>query len=121
LKNKKVLLADDRLANRVAMGQLFEYFGFDVVQATSGANAVAIYGDDPSFDLVVLSVNMSGMNGFMAAKMIRQQQIAKRPYIIGIGTTAEQFEKSVFYGIDLSVYQQQEPAGGIYAEGKAAF
>lgn len=101
--NKKALLVDDMATNRVALGQLFEQFGFEVVQANSGAEAVKIYEEDPSFDLVVIDIDMPGMNGFTAAKMIRQYQMAKRPYIIGTAATPEYREKASQSGIDIFV------------------
>jgi len=43
LNKKRVLVVDDSVTNRVSYGRVFEQFGFEVVQASGGANAVEIY------------------------------------------------------------------------------
>lgn len=97
--SRRVLLAD----NSSLLGVVLEQFGFDVVKAASGAEAVGIYEGDPSFDLVVLDIDMPGMNGFTASNLIRQYQIARRPYIIGTSNQASSKEKAAQSGIDLFV------------------
>lgn len=100
---KKVLVVDDSMSNRVAFGQVFEQFGFEVVQANGGASAVEIYEEDPSFDLVVMDTDMPGLNGFTSARLIRQYQIAKRPFIVGVGSSPEDFDKATNAGMDFYV------------------
>lgn len=82
-KNKRALLVSSEPSARVGLGQFFGWLDFEIVQAISGAQAVEIYTEDPSYDLIVLDIDMLGMNGFTTAKMLRQYQIAKRPYVIG--------------------------------------
>lgn len=87
MSKKKVLIVNADLQHRILYGTMFEEFGFEVVQAKNGGEAVQIYEEDPSYDLVVVDINLPGMNGFTAAKLIRQYQMAKRPYIVGVGVT----------------------------------
>lgn len=107
LTKKRVLVVDDSVANRVSFGRIFEQFGFDVVQANGGANAVEIYEEDPSFDLIVMDTDMPGLNGFTSARLIRQYQIAKRPFIIGVGSSPGDSEKAVSAGMDFYVVRSE--------------
>lgn len=107
LNKKRVLVVDDSVTNRVSYGRVFEQFGFEVVQASGGANAVEIYEEDPSFDLVVVDIDMPGLNGFTSARMIRQYQVAKRPYIVGVGSSPEDSEKAVKAGMDFFVVRTE--------------
>lgn len=101
--NKKVLLVSNTPHAREVLAGLFKWFQFEIVIGHSGAHAVEIYTEDPSFDLVVLDIDMPGMNGFTAAKMIRQHQIAKRPYIIGRPTETAHSTKALQSGMDAYV------------------
>lgn len=104
---KKVLIVNAELKNRISYGNLFEEFGFEVVQAKNGGEAVQIYEEDPSYDLIVVDINLPGMNGFTAAKLIRQYQMAKRPYIVGVGAPVDHNLKSSHSGIDFFVVSGQ--------------
>jgi CheY-like chemotaxis protein len=86
---KKVLIVADTAANRIYLGQLFAAFNFEVTQANSGSEAVQVYEENPSFDLVVISLDLVGaVNGFTVARLIRQMVVAKKPFIIGIASNA---------------------------------
>lgn len=98
--SKRALIVDDSPANRVALGVLLGQFSIDVTHATSGAEAIRLYEEDPTFDLVVVNVEMSGVNGFTTAKLIRQYQRAKRPYVVGIASSLENSEKALGAGMD---------------------
>ncbi len=98
---KRVLVVDDELSNRISIGTLLEQFGFDVTHSTSGADAISIYEKDPTYDLVILSVDMAnGLNGFGTAKLIRQYQRAKRPYVVGVSSQVIPPEKILGTGMD---------------------
>lgn len=101
--NRKALVVGDNVSNRVALGLLLERFGIEVIQAKSGAEAVDIYLSDRSFDLVVLNVDMPGMNGFKTAELIRNYQIAKRPVIVGTVANLAHAEKAKCAAIDMYV------------------
>lgn len=109
LQNKRVLIADDVTANRVAIGVLMGQFSFDITQATSGAEAIRLYEEDPSFDVVVLNVEMSGVNGFTVAKLIRQYQRAKRPFVVGFASSPSQCDKALGAGMDFFAIKPFDP------------
>jgi CheY-like chemotaxis protein len=71
----RVLVADDDVDAGAILGLLFEFAGCDVRVVQSGYEAVALARDFRP-DLVILDINMPGMDGFEAADMIRRQPCA---------------------------------------------
>lgn len=98
--SKKALLVSGTLVVQTGISQLLEWLGFETVKASSGAQAVDIYTADPSYDLVVLDTDMPGLNGFKTAGLVRERQIAKRPYIVGTSSNQEHSEKVLQAGMD---------------------
>lgn len=62
----KVLVVDDSLANRVALRRLLAKLSVEVVEAGGGSEALAACLDH-EFALILLDVNMPGMDGFEVA------------------------------------------------------
>jgi serine phosphatase RsbU (regulator of sigma subunit)/DNA-binding response OmpR family regulator/anti-sigma regulatory factor (Ser/Thr protein kinase) len=68
---ESVLLVDDRLDNLVALRAVLEPLGVPVTTASSGDEALRqLLADD--FALILLDVQMPGMDGFSTAAMIKQ-------------------------------------------------
>ncbi|QCR32625.1 response regulator [Lysinibacillus sp. SGAir0095] len=65
-----VLIVDDALFMRVAVGNMFKEWGFDIVgEASNGREAVELY-DKYKPDLVTMDITMPGMSGLDAVKEI---------------------------------------------------
>ena len=74
-----ILLADDEEAIRDFASQALRIFGYKVLIASSGEEALKIYtdGSEP-IDLVILDIGMPGMGGYSCLKeIIRQDPAAK--------------------------------------------
>ena len=73
----RVLLVEDNDINREIGVQLLQQFGLDVVEASHGQEALEVYRavlDDPDgapIDLVLMDVQMPGMDGLTAAAALR--------------------------------------------------
>jgi signal transduction histidine kinase/DNA-binding response OmpR family regulator len=65
-----ILLVDDRPANLVALAAILEPLGARLVKATSGVEALRLLLTD-DFALVLLDVQMPGMDGFAVAEAIK--------------------------------------------------
>lgn len=69
----RILLAEDNPVNqRVALG-LLKKMGHEVKIASDGAEAVALF-KDREYDLVFMDVQMPGMDGYEATKLIRAHE-----------------------------------------------
>jgi CheY-like chemotaxis protein len=69
----KVLLVDDQLSHRAALGAELQAMGHDVVEAGNAEDAVALFTSLRP-DAVLMDVEMPGHNGHWAAQQIRRAE-----------------------------------------------
>lgn len=85
----RVLIVDDEEPNRLVLREMIEILGYDAEIARDGMDALAIVKLD--IDLVLLDVNMPGMDGFEVARRIRQDpEVADLPIIQVTALTSHQ-------------------------------
>lgn len=66
-----ILLADDDVQNSLLLKRFLELEGYSVTYASDGVAAWEMYGQQHP-DLILLDVNMPGLNGFELAQKIRE-------------------------------------------------
>ena len=66
----RILLAEDHLDSREALCALLEAFGYTVIPAENGAQAVELARQDPP-DLVLMDIMMPEVDGFEATRQLR--------------------------------------------------
>ncbi len=71
-----ILAVDDNATNRLLLERYFSQSGATLRLAASGAEAVALYAEDPA-NLVLMDVSMPGMDGYQATGLIRTQEAAR--------------------------------------------
>ena len=81
----KILIVDDLPANLSALEQLLEDIDVDIIKAADGNDAVGKAFEN-KFDLILMDVQMPGMNGFEAVNLIKKEE--KNKYIPIIFLTA---------------------------------
>ena len=69
----RILVVDDEAEIRRSVRMILEYEGYDVQEASSGAEAVALLEREPP-DLAFLDIKMGAMTGFDLLKWIRAQK-----------------------------------------------
>ncbi len=67
----RILVVDDVAINRELIRSLLSPFGYDLKEAQNGAEAVAAAMAEP-FDLILMDMQMPGMDGLAATRLIRQ-------------------------------------------------
>jgi PAS domain S-box-containing protein len=78
-----ILLVDDKPGNLLALRAILDDMGHNLVEARSGEEALRRLEDD-DFAVVLLDVQMPGLDGFEAAKIIRSQKRSRHTPIIFI-------------------------------------
>jgi diguanylate cyclase (GGDEF)-like protein/PAS domain S-box-containing protein len=94
----KVLLVDDKEQNLVALSAVLDLPGVTVVCAQSGKQALR-YLLNETFAMILLDVNMPGMDGFETAELIRQREASADTPIIFL--TAHADDAHMFKGYSL--------------------
>ncbi|MGB3404142.1 MAG: GAF domain-containing protein [Microcoleaceae cyanobacterium] len=87
---RKILIVEDKLTNRLLLIKLLTNLGFEVREATNGAEAVAFYSSWQP-DLILMDMRMPVMDGYEATRQIKSQPSAKQTVIIAL--TASAFEE----------------------------
>lgn len=96
MEKQKILMVDDRPANLVALEAVLEAPDRELIKANSGNEALSLLLKH-DFALVLLDVQMPGMDGFEVAELMRMnKKIQKVPIIFVTAISKE--DKYVFKG-----------------------
>lgn len=78
--------------------------GLVVTNANSMSDAIDVYTAEPRYDLVTIQIDDgSSLSAYTAAKLIRNYQVTKRPWVVGLSEGEYSSEKAAEAGIDLVV------------------
>jgi signal transduction histidine kinase/ActR/RegA family two-component response regulator len=85
-KRMQVLVVDDNEDAADSLALLLEADGFDARAVYGGAAAVAAVGEDSSGapDMIIMDLGMPGMDGYEAARLIRQRPGAEKILLIAL-------------------------------------
>ena len=94
-----ILLVDDHIENLVALEALLSDLGQNLVRAQSGVDALRFLLHR-EFALIILDVDMPGIDGFETAALIRERERSRHTPIIFL-TAINKAEQHVFKGYSL--------------------
>src|SRR5688500_19401865 len=94
-----ILIVDDTPENLIAMEAVLGDLGPRLVKVTSGQEALRMLLKE-EFAVILLDVNMPGMNGFETAALIRQRKQTEHVPIIFV-TAISQTDTHMFKGYSL--------------------
>lgn len=93
----EILIVDDRDENLLALEVILANENYKFVRANSGKEALKILLQDYDFAIILMDVQMPGMDGFETAELIRQSERFKRVPIIFL-TANTNNQEDVFKG-----------------------
>lgn len=85
--NRRLLVVDDVEANRYILALWLRRAGYDVVEATDGAEAIVCIAQQP-FDLVLLDVNLPDMSGYDVCEMIKANRETALTPVLHVSASA---------------------------------
>src|SRR5215207_2773057 len=101
----KILIVDDKPDKLLALEAVLEELGQTIVRAYSGREALrCLLNDD--FAVILLDVNMPGMDGFETASLIRQRKATEHVPIIFVTAFGDETHSSRGYSLGAVDYIQ---------------
>ena len=101
VKGMHILVVDDIEVNRIILVKILTTLGAECDTASNGQEAVEKFMDAPSgYDLILMDVQMPGMNGYEATRAIRASDHPSAKAIPIIAMTANAFVDDVRDAID---------------------
>lgn len=117
--NRTVLIADDNVDAAESLAMLLRLDGHHVEVASNGSEAVELF-DRLRPDFAILDIGMPGMNGYEAARHIRQRTEGQRASLIAITGWGQESDKAraAAAGFDHHFTKPVEPEALISLIGK---
>jgi two-component system, sensor histidine kinase and response regulator len=108
MRSAHVLVVDDNLTNRTVLTHMVEGFGCKIEAVASGAKAVevlrqAVRADNP-YDIVLLDMQMPGMDGEQTAQTIRSDPSLKQAKIIILTSMGKRGDAARLEALGCSAY-----------------
>jgi hypothetical protein len=72
LKAKKILIVEDDLSSRLYLNKILEKTGASLLNASDGSEAINAVETDPDIDLILLDIQLPVIDGYGAARIIRE-------------------------------------------------
>jgi CheY-like chemotaxis protein len=98
---KSILIVEDNLGNLELLKDIFEPRGYNTIGVVNGQDALNIISDNPP-DLVIMDIQLPGMDGYTVTKKIKQNPKTNKIPVIAITAYAlrEDREKALNAGCD---------------------
>jgi CheY-like chemotaxis protein len=72
LRTKKILIVEDDLSSRLYLNKILEKTGASLLNACDGKEAIDTAKADPGIDIILLDIQLPVIDGYGAAKKIRE-------------------------------------------------
>ncbi|WP_158089268.1 response regulator [Magnetofaba australis] len=95
LQGMRILVVDDNPVNREVAQRVFHREGAHVDQADGGENAIAMVQADRGYDLILMDVQMPGMDGYAATQALRALPGGEKIPIIALSAGAFKSERGM--------------------------
>ncbi len=97
---KKILIVEDEDAIREVVALNLRNAGYDVTEAASAEQALAVFGPASGFDVALLDIMLPGMNGFSLCESIRRDSASAGIIMLSAKTLEEDKIRGLSIGAD---------------------
>lgn len=105
-ERKSVLLVDDSVVTRNVVSKLLKTFGYDVIEAKNGTEAISLVDKEP--DIVICDVEMPDIDGFETTRQLKKKK-PDLPVILFSTLSHEQLAKGLEVGADAYISKDEPP------------
>jgi two-component system cell cycle response regulator DivK len=89
---RRILVVEDNPKNLKLVRDVLLYSGFEVVEAQTGEEGVALAGQDPP-DLILMDLQLPGMDGAEALRLLRQNRATRSVPVVAVTAFAMQDDR----------------------------
>jgi PAS domain S-box-containing protein len=100
----KILLVDDNQVNRKVASEILLKSGCQVITADSGAKAIEVFGENPSFDVIFMDIQMPEMDGIETTKRMRELYGKALPKVVAMTAYSMQHDRERFLSEGMDDY-----------------
>lgn len=93
MQTPHILIVEDELVTRNTLKSIFEAEGYDVFEATDGAEMHQILSEY-DINLVIMDINLPGKNGLLLARELREQANVALMFLTAVITKSIKFSAS---------------------------
>ena len=83
----KVLIVEDNLMSKTLVKDILLMNGYDVIEAERGTEALKLASTETP-DLILMDINMPGMDGITAARLIKSSNESKEIPVVALTASA---------------------------------
>ncbi|ADG92716.1 integral membrane sensor hybrid histidine kinase [Arcobacter nitrofigilis DSM 7299] len=94
IDKKTILVVDDIEVNRNLLTQILNSHGFEVLQASSGYEAIELFKKE-DLSLIFMDIKMSGLDGLETIKIIRKEEKGKDISIVAVSANVFNEDKEI--------------------------
>ncbi len=100
----RLLLVDDNAVNRKVAREILQRAGCTVTEADSGKNAIQTFRDNPSFELILMDIQMPEMDGIETTAKLRAEFGKKLPNVVAMTAYSMQNDREKFLSSGFNGY-----------------
>lgn len=103
IKNTRILVVEDNTVNQMVIAMMLKKLGYNNFSSVADGEEAVEQCKEMSFDIIFMDIQMLRMDGYTAAKLIRQQtKDANKPWIIALtaGAQKEDSERAFAAGMN---------------------
>jgi CheY-like chemotaxis protein len=100
---KKILVIDDNDNNRLLMSDILQYRGYEISEASDGGKGIEM-ARELKPDLILLDMQLPGIDGFSAAKILKDDPLTKDIKIIVVTSLAMKGDKEKILALGVDDY-----------------